>query len=454
MQSVMVGRTMLAPLAVVIAMTSALAGSAEGQQAKSFRITKLAIRDPHVIIDPLRSNAPNACVDITDKLFLGQFSVNKIINDLVTECEPETDGQAEPCSYGFNLVATFDPLIQTPGAGGALAECMSGGVPCDANVQLLPECRKSGSSIVCGGVPDADVVTTYASAGAGQTCLTPFANTTGANNSTPYPSATPIVSTSGPCGVSGAVDLTLEFNSAVNIEIPLRGLQVAAQYVGDPATGLVQGLARGFLPETAADATSISITEPLPISIRLSEALSGGADKCYGGDNDGKPCTDPTDAGSTAQCPGGVCRTSCAPKGGGGNTQDDRDYNPPGDTSGERGWWFYLEFEGSAVTVEAAPTPTATATATATITNTPEPSPTPTQTGTPTQTPTNTPRPICAGDCNGDFNVTIGEVQTAANIFLETQPVSACANADRDADGAVAITEIVRAALSFNQGCP
>lgn len=406
-----------------------IASSADAQ-ARSYRITKLALRDPQVIVDPFQSGT--ACINLTNTPFLG-ISVNNLIQDYISECEPVTSGQAEPCIYGFNLIATLDPAIQTPGAGGALAQCMSGGAPCEAEIKVLPDCLKSGTSVTCSGAADVDVQTTYSNAGTGQTCLSPHPGTSGINNTTPY--NPPVVNPTGPCLLSGAVDFTFEFGSDVVIPIPLKGLQVAATYQGDPATKLVNGLVRGFLPESAADQTVISISTPA-LDIRLSSALAGGADKCYGGDKDGMPCT----MVGEAQCPGGTCVLSCAPSVS-NHDQDDRDRNPPDNVNGERGWWFYLEFEAEPVAVQEAPTPTATVTATATL-------------APPTVTPTVTPRPVCDGDCDGNFSVSISEVQAAAAIFLEKQPLSACSLADADHDGEVQVNEIVRAALSFSNGCP
>lgn len=429
-----IAATSAAILTAVVQLSSLVtAASVAAQQRQAYRINKLALRDPGVFI-----GFGAACFELTNPPGLFGISVNDLINDYVTECNPTN---ATPCTYDFNLVAVFDPLSQTPGQGGVLAPCTVGDESCTAGVYLYPECTKTATGTVCSGVPDTGVETTYGNAGSGQNCLGPFPGTTGRNNVTAYTPEIP--QPTGPCFQTGAVDFTFEFGSDVVVTIPLEGLQVAGTWVGEPATGIVKGLARGFLPESAADATVISVTSPVTLSVRLSEALPGGADRCFGGERDGLPCTNPTGS----ECPGGECKISCAPAGSGSNhAQDDSDHNPPDNLNGTKGWWFYLEFEAEPVTVPDAETPTPTATATAT--------PPPTDTPTPLPTATPTPRPICAGDCNGDFNVTIGEVQTTANIFLESQPLSACASADVDKDGSVMINEIVRAALGFNNGCP
>jgi hypothetical protein len=52
----------------------------------------------------------------------------------------------------------------------------------------------------------------------------------------------------------------------------------AATYDGDPATGLVHGLLRGFLNEAQADATTVTL--PLLGDVPLSSLLPGGTDCC------------------------------------------------------------------------------------------------------------------------------------------------------------------------------
>lgn len=112
------------------------------------------------------------------------------------------------------------------------------------------------------------------------------------------------------------------------------------------------------------------------------------------------------------------------------------------------------------------PTPTATATRTATATLTVPPgstataTPSVTRTGsTPnpgdTGTPTPTPTPIggCAGDCNGDGQVTVNELILGVNIALGNEPSSACAGFDANGDGMVTIPELIRAVNNALEGC-
>ena len=66
---------------------------------------------------------------------------------------------------------------------------------------------------------------------------------------------------------------------------------------------------------------------------------------------------------------------------------------------------------------------------------------------------TPTPVPACPGDCDGNGSVTIAEVQTAVQVFLEINSPKTCLAADANDDGAVSIGELQRAANSFSLGC-
>ena len=100
-------------------------------------------------------------------------------------------------------------------------------------------------------------------------------------------------------------------------------------------------------------------------------------------------------------------------------------------------------------------TPTQNA-ATSTATSTQEEAPaTNTPTATPSETPriTSTPAP-CAGDCDGDGNVGIGELIRGVRIALEQVDISECAAFDSNADGRVSIGELIAAVQSSLRGCP
>lgn len=78
----------------------------------------------------------------------------------------------------------------------------------------------------------------------------------------------------------------------------------------------------------------------------------------------------------------------------------------------------------------------------------------PTPTPSPSPAPTATPDTIaCAGDCNGDGQVTVNELVLSVNIALGSQPASACTAADSNGDGMVSINELIAAVTRALNGC-
>jgi len=65
----------------------------------------------------------------------------------------------------------------------------------------------------------------------------------------------------------------------------------------------------------------------------------------------------------------------------------------------------------------------------------------------------------CAGDCDGDGRVSIGEVTTCVNLFLQEpggtmgDPTAICPVADVDRDGSVSIGEVMQCVRRFLDGC-
>lgn len=72
--------------------------------------------------------------------------------------------------------------------------------------------------------------------------------------------------------------------------------------------------------------------------------------------------------------------------------------------------------------------------------------------GVPTPTPTRTPFP-CAGDCNGNGEVTIDEIITMVTVLLGAD-LSACPNGDHVRDGVITVNEVVLAVILAQSGCP
>ncbi len=79
--------------------------------------------------------------------------------------------------------------------------------------------------------------------------------------------------------------------------------------------------------------------------------------------------------------------------------------------------------------------------------------PTATASASPTATATPTATVSCAGDCDRNGRVDIGELIAAVRIVLQLEVLATCPAADRDASGTVGINEIVLAVRSALQGC-
>jgi len=59
----------------------------------------------------------------------------------------------------------------------------------------------------------------------------------------------------------------------------------------------------------------------------------------------------------------------------------------------------------------------------------------------------------CAGDCDGDKTVSVAELITMVNIALGKRGIGDCKNGDRNDDGAIDISELIRAVGSALDGC-
>jgi hypothetical protein len=60
---------------------------------------------------------------------------------------------------------------------------------------------------------------------------------------------------------------------------------------------------------------------------------------------------------------------------------------------------------------------------------------------------------MCAGDCNGDREVTVAEIIVEANIALGSAAPGACWDADFDEDDAVTVANLVAAVNAAMNGC-
>jgi len=198
--------------------------------ATSFRFTTMTLQDPHAFA-------------------FGALDVNGTVND---EIEKGMTMDTTPMDGNLDLsvVVVFDSLDQAASSGtGAL---------------VFPECSAPADGTACSLPSGADVNTTTFT-NMSSTCLDVVADTT-----TDYNPATPVVATAAPCFVSDpqAVDVLLG-----SLTVPLIEAQLAATYVGDPATELEGGLVRGYLTQAAADASiipdDIAVVGGMPLSAIL-----------------------------------------------------------------------------------------------------------------------------------------------------------------------------------------
>lgn len=65
----------------------------------------------------------------------------------------------------------------------------------------------------------------------------------------------------------------------------------------------------------------------------------------------------------------------------------------------------------------------------------------------------NEAQPSCAGDCNGDNEVTVDEIITMVNVALGSAQVASCPAGDTSGDGEITVDEIVAAVNKALQGC-
>ena len=198
----------------------------------AFRIDQLALRDPHVLVDV------GVCIDVTDPPGLGGYSANGLIDSQLT-ADGDGDGFLD-----FNLLAIFRPLLQPPFAGS------------DVDIETA-QCTPPVGSEVCSPGAATPQTTTYQNQSSG-VCLSPVPGTTGPGNGGSYSPG--VLSPAAPCAKSASTSISFPFGS---LSIPLEAVQIGARYVGDPATGLADGLIVSFISE--ADANQILLPADFPL---------------------------------------------------------------------------------------------------------------------------------------------------------------------------------------------
>ena len=242
-------------------------------QVSSYRINAMQLRDPHVFVNLF------SCVDVTDTALLG-FSVN---GALQTQIQTDDDGDG---FLGLSTIVEFLPLDQSQ------------------NVNLMDsgnaQCTTPMATTSCGPITNSAIAGDAVLLTAG-TCMTPVTGTT-------RPYSTPVVDSSAPCFSSPLGTLSLDIGG---IPVPLQNAQMAASFVGTPATSLSNGLLRGFITEESAHATLLPSDLPLIGGHPLSSILPGG---------------DPP--GTSVNC---------------------ASFSDVDLLNGVRGWWFYFNFTAAKV---------------------------------------------------------------------------------------------------------
>lgn len=237
-----------------------------GPPATSFRVADLDLRDPHVYVDLI------GCHDVTDEPFIAVPAVNLELAAALTE-DGDGDGFID-----LSPLLRFRPLADP--ADGLILELAQG------------DCTTPTDCVVATDVPP--TWSAYDRDGS-DPCLTAEAGTTsGYTPAVPTPVA--------PCWTSRQVSAVLDLHGT---EVPLEQSRLATTLLEGPPRGMVQGLLRGFLAESTADAILIDLGVG---AIPLSALLPGGTGNCA--------------------------------------SHDDRDQ-----LEGVSGWWFYLELAADEITL-------------------------------------------------------------------------------------------------------
>ena len=260
---------------------------------EAFRITTLALRDPHVFITvPPQPPLPALCLDFTDNpIPTTTFSLNGQIATALTS-DANTDGFLDSSTLilfrPLDRNASIARIEQTP------ARCTTpvAGTSCQPPLAPVP--------------PAIEFIETRAAG----TCLAPLPGTTGNNPVNPqFPPYQPaITNATAACFKTGVRDGTV---GDIGLSLPLVDLQLSASFGTEPTNQLVNGFIRGFLPESAADAIQVPLPNPPGGTITLSSLLPGGNGFCTGAF---------------------------------GSTRNNKDQY-----RGIAGWWFYFNFTATRV---------------------------------------------------------------------------------------------------------
>jgi len=218
----------------------------EGVPPTAFRLTDLDLRDPHAFARVF------FCVDITSNLN------TELQTAITTDGDMPADGILD-----LSFVVVFRPLQQSVMRGSldfVDADCT---VPAASTMCTLP----AGSTPLASGM--------YTNQTTGN-CLDTMVG--GSSVVRPYSPAVTVPM--APCFVTDPQTITV---SLTGLSLTLYDAQVAATYLGSPATGLRNGLLRGFITQTDAEATVLPATLPIVGGSTLASVLRGGMGNCSGG---------------------------------------------------------------------------------------------------------------------------------------------------------------------------
>jgi hypothetical protein len=207
----------------------------------AFRFVDLDLRDPHTSIRFL------GCRDITDTPLLG-FSVN---GQIATSLGTDADGDG---NLDFSPLVVFRPLDQSAATN-----------PVDVLTGACTAAEPSSCSV--GDATPTPLTATNTATGV---CLGTLDGTTSGY--------TPAITT--PTDNCFATDAGTLHLTLASIPVTLSNAQVAAVYDAVPATGMVNGLLRGFISETDANNTTLPPDLPLVGGKPLSSLLAGGTGNC------------------------------------------------------------------------------------------------------------------------------------------------------------------------------
>jgi hypothetical protein len=253
-----------------VAIGCGIAADAQAQMT-AFRMDDLDLRDPHVFINFI------TCLDVTDTPILG-FSINgQLQTSIQNDAASPQDGLLD-----LSNVFLFDPLDQ--------------GVASNTFATGTSDCSAPLAGTQCNGFTASTLSGTAGLLSSGS-CLVPLAGAT-------HGYSPAIISATAPCFSSPSGTIIIDLSG---VPVPLQDAQIAATFDGAPVTGTINGLMKGFLLESDADATIVPMTFPLVGGQPLSQLLPGGD-------------------------PPGANNANCA-------AHSDVDIH-----NGQRGWWFYLNF--------------------------------------------------------------------------------------------------------------